>query len=108
MSAIAIEFSEQNEVFKSQLLDIIGGQVTDDFIKSKNLHGDIVNVLVTVIIPVAMPLIAVLFDKYLVKLDKAPSDDKSVNITWNGEEYMFKNHDLQDVSDFLKELKKME
>lgn len=108
MSAIAIEFSEQNEGFKSQLLDIIGSQVADDFIKSKKLHGDIVNVLVTVIIPVAMPLAAVLFDKYLVKLDQEPKDDKAVKITWDGEEYIFKNHDLGEVSNFLKEIKKME
>lgn len=105
METLAVDFSKNNKEFELLLLKIFGEKVQDKFLESRKFNGDIVNIVVTILIPVTVPFLAVLFQNYLVKDDETIETEKTVKFTHNNEIYLLKNYNIQEVSELLKELK---
>ena len=104
MDSLAIDFSKENKEIEELIIEVFGDDIRNNFIESKNFNGDIVNIIATVIIPIAMPIITVLFQKYLEKKEDKDTADK-ITIIYNHEEFIFKHNDINVVNNFLLESK---
>lgn len=105
METLVVEFSKSNHEFETLIIKNLGEEIKNNFLESRKFNGDVANVIVTVLIPIAVPFLTVLFQKYLEKNDQNLDAEKTVILTINNEEYTIKNYSQSEISKLLIELK---
>ncbi len=102
MEKIIIEFLKEDKEFENLLVELYGSNIKNNFIETNNFNGDIVDVFISIIIPVAIPFLQVLYQKRLEKNKKVEDGRKTIRFIKDGQEISFENYDINEIREILR------
>lgn len=100
METLIIDFNQDNEEIKNSIIEYFGEDIENQFIESKKFNGDILNIFTTIIIPITMPILTVLIQKYLEK-DDNDTKKTDIKIIYKNEIFIIKENN---INNFLSKL----
>ncbi|MCX6318628.1 MAG: hypothetical protein NTW29_15145 [Bacteroidetes bacterium] len=104
MENMVLEFSENDIEFKSLMVELYGEQIEGEYMTSNQFNGDLVDVIISIIIPITIPFLAVAYQKSLEKKkEDTKSKVKKVKFIKDGKEITFENYSVGELRSLLKE-----
>ncbi len=101
MNKIIVEFLKEDKEFEAMLAELYGVKIKNDFIETNNFNGDVIDVFISIVIPMTIPFLQVLYQKSLEKNKKKENKTKVVRFIKDGNEISFDNYDLKEIKQIL-------
>ena len=108
MEYLSIRINKNEQDLLKIIYEDLPEKIPHESFETKKFNGDLGDVIVTILIPVTVPFLAVLFQKLITTKPEIKEHKKIIEIAYSDKKLYFENSDIEDVRAIIRELSAVE